>query len=581
MRAHISFIVSVLLAVFTASGVAQGTLPAPWTAADVGAPSIAGTTTFDGTAFAVAAGGKDVWSSTDQFQFVFQQITGDAEIIARVDSLAGSSAWAKAGVMFRASLAPDSANAFALVSRSNGVRFQRRRQASGSSTSTAGPSVSAPRWVRLTRIGTRVSGYVAPDGGSWTLIASDTIALGATAYVGLAVTSHDPNSLAHASFSGVSALSLALPSPQKDVDIGAPAIAGNVQYRQGSYTIKGAGSDIWGTSDQFHFVYQPVSGDLDVVARVASIAQTSSWAKAGVMVRESLSADARHASAFASAAQGYAFQRRIDPAGISTSTPGGPGAPPGWVRLIRTGYQFQAFWSMDGVSWTPMGSDTVPMTDPVLVGIAVTSHNTSQATTAIVDSLSIGANGGPTNQPPAVSLTAPSNGATFTAPATIALAAAASDPENRMARVDFYQGTTFLGSAATAPYTLTWSGVPAGSYSLNAIAYDQDGGVTTSAGVAVSVTAYSGPKTVSFTASTDNSIVTYYLLEVFASGADPTTAMPIASSNLGKPTPDVNNNISVDQTAFFMALAPGTYIATVTAMDACCGGQSAPITFVR
>src|SRR5436190_2901985 len=213
MRAYTSIVASICLVGFTASGLAQETLPQPWTAADVGAPSIAGSTTFDGTSFAVAGNGKDVWNTADQFQFVFQQIPGNAEIIARVESLAGSSAWAKAGVMIRASLAAGSPNAFALVSRSNGVRFQRRRQSSGWSTSTAGPSVAAPVWLRLTRIGSRLAGYSSPDGVSWTLIASDTIALGATAYVGLAVTSHDASSLAHASFSGVSATSLALPSP--------------------------------------------------------------------------------------------------------------------------------------------------------------------------------------------------------------------------------------------------------------------------------------------------------------------------------------------------------------------------------
>jgi len=187
----------------------------------------------------------------------------------------------------------------------------------------------------------------------------------------------------------------------------------------------------------------------------------------------------------------------------------------------------------------------------------------------------------PANQPPSVALTSPSNGATFTAPATISLAATASDPENRMARVDFYQGTTLLGSSTTAPYTFTWSGVPAGSYALKAVASDQNGGVTASAIVNVSVTAYSGPKTVVFTASADNATVVSYVLDVFSNGADPNTATPIASSNLGKPAPDANNDISVDQTAFFMALAPGTYVATVSAMNSCCRGRGAPVTFVR
>src|SRR5258705_9393737 len=82
------------------------------------------------------------------------------------------------------------------------------------------------------------------------------------------------------------------------------------------------------------------------------------------------------------------------------------------------------------------------------------------------------------NQPPTVALTSPANGATFTAPATITLTASASDPENRLARVDFYRGSTLLGSATASPYSFTWSSVPAGSYTLTAVAAHADGGTT-------------------------------------------------------------------------------------------------------
>ena len=81
-------------------------------------------------------------------------------------------------------------------------------------------------------------------------------------------------------------------------------------YSGGIYTITRGGLDIWDPADQFHFLYQQVSGDLEVVARVASLTNTNSWAKAGVMVRESLTGGSRHAFALASAGNGYAFQRR-------------------------------------------------------------------------------------------------------------------------------------------------------------------------------------------------------------------------------------------------------------------------------
>jgi cytochrome c peroxidase len=80
-----------------------------------------------------------------------------------------------------------------------------------------------------------------------------------------------------------------------------------------------------------------------------------------------------------------------------------------------------------------------------------------------------------TNSAPAVSLTAPVNGTSFVAPATIAFAATATDAENNLARVEFYQGTTKLGEALTAPYTYSWSNVAAGVYTVKARAVDTAG----------------------------------------------------------------------------------------------------------
>jgi hypothetical protein len=223
------------------------------------------------------------------------------------------------------------------------------------------------------------------------------------------------------------------------------------------------------------------------------------------MIRESLSAGSRHAYALTSPGGGYSFNRRIDPGGFTVKTSSGAGAAPGWVRLVRTGYQFKAFRSADGVTWTSMGTDTVPMTDSVYVGLAVTSHTVSAATTAVIDNLkvSFASAPSPSNQPPVVNLTAPAQGASLVAPAAIAVSASASDPENRLARVDFFSGTTKIGTAITAPYAITWPAVPAGTYALTAVAYDADGASATSSATTVTVksaTTANLPPTVSLTA---------------------------------------------------------------------------------
>jgi hypothetical protein len=87
---------------------------------------------------------------------------------------------------------------------------------------------------------------------------------------------------------------------------------------------------------------------------------------------------------------------------------------------------------------------------------------------------------------------------------------------------------------------------------------------------------------VTFTASADhNTLVTSYLLEVFTSGADPNTSMPVASKDLGTPTPDANQEIAVDETAFFRVLSPGSYTVTVAAIGNPGFARSAPVAFTR
>ena len=93
------------------------------------------------------------------------------------------------------------------------------------------------------------------------------------------------------------------------------------------------------------------------------------------------------------------------------------------------------------------------------------------------------------NTPPTVSLTTPANGASYTAPATITLAATAADSDGTIAKVEFFRGKKLIGASTAAPYGVTWSNVPAGSYSLTAKATDNGGAVATSPEVPITVTA--------------------------------------------------------------------------------------------
>jgi regulation of enolase protein 1 (concanavalin A-like superfamily) len=380
-------------------------LPGNWSHQDIGAVGVAGDASFDTqtSTFSVRGAGADIWGSADAFHFAYQRVSGDTRIVARVDEVENVDAWTKAGVMIRGSLDPSAPQALMLVSAGKGLAFQRRLSAGGTSVSTSGASKAAPYWVRLDRIGSTITAYQSTDGALWSLVGSDTIAMGADVFVGLAVSSHSTTAAATAALDRVSigapAASGDLPAPWQHQDIGAVGAAGTAAYDAagGTFTVKGAGADVWDTVDALHFVYQPLAGDGRIVARVTSVQNVQSWTKAGVMIRASLDASSAEAFMLVSAAKGLAFQRRTAAGATTTSTAGAFEPAPYWVRLDRSGSTITAYQSVDGVSWLKIASDTLTLPSTVFVGLGVTSHAAGVAATAAFDHVAAGAAPPPTS----------------------------------------------------------------------------------------------------------------------------------------------------------------------------------------
>jgi regulation of enolase protein 1 (concanavalin A-like superfamily) len=184
------------------------------------------------------------------------------------------------------------------------------------------------------------------------------------------------------------------------VDVGTVGLAGKYSATGGTHTLEGAGADIFNGADGFRFVYQTLPGDGTITARVVSLENTNSSAKAGVMMRESLAADAKNVMALITptASSGYRFQTRAVTGDATTRTFTGTASAPQWVRLTRTGNSFAAFYSSNGAAWTAIGpAVTVNMSATLLVGLAVTSHNTATLATAVFDGVAITT---PTPAPP-------------------------------------------------------------------------------------------------------------------------------------------------------------------------------------
>jgi hypothetical protein len=184
-----------------------------------------------------------------------------------------------------------------------------------------------------------------------------------------------------------------LPSGWQSRDIGAVGMAGSATESGGTFTVKGGGADIWTTVDGFHYAYRSLAGDGVITARVATIHGTQAWTKVGVMIRGTTDPSSAHALMLVSSGKGVAFQRRAAGGGLSTSTSGGSGVAPRWVRLTRVGNLLTASTSPDGSSWTIVGSDTVSLPANALVGLVSHSHDPAMLATATFTDVTVASGG--------------------------------------------------------------------------------------------------------------------------------------------------------------------------------------------
>jgi len=133
----------------------------------------------------------------DQFGFVYQPLAGDGSVVAHVQSQRDSHQWAKAGVIIKQSLQSGTPYAAVMVTPGHGVRFE-----ATFNTQYTGNATGGPRWLKLTRSGTSVTGFESGDGVTWTPVGTATIAgLAPTAQVGLFVSS-PPNYVVEKHFAG-------------------------------------------------------------------------------------------------------------------------------------------------------------------------------------------------------------------------------------------------------------------------------------------------------------------------------------------------------------------------------------------
>jgi hypothetical protein len=201
----------------------------------------------------------------------------------------------------------------------------------------------------------------------------------------------------------VSGALASLPAGWQSRDIG--TIGGSAAEIDGIWAVSGNGEDIWYKSDQFHFAYTRLSGDGMIVARVVDNGSGSdSWAKGGVMIRETLNQNSKHAMMAITGGDGggKAFQHRPVTGEPAMSAHGGyQVSPPMWIKLTRAGNTFTGYYSVNGFNWIKQENwsldgdnaaknpATIEMARDVYIGLFATSHRSGEIRTYTFDNVSV------------------------------------------------------------------------------------------------------------------------------------------------------------------------------------------------
>ena len=191
--------------------------------------------------------------------------------------------------------------------------------ANGYTSSQWVSNTTSPVWLRLTRTGNVFVASHSTDGVTWAQAGVITMDMASEAYVGFAVTSHNDGVLTTANFSNVSVVGGQ--GTWFNQDIGTVDAAGSSTQTSGtSFQIEASGRDIWSDDDECHYTYQQITGDVDIITRVDSLGATDPWAKAGVMIREGLHAEAANVFMLVTVSNGTRTQLRDIPRGRTSES---------------------------------------------------------------------------------------------------------------------------------------------------------------------------------------------------------------------------------------------------------------------
>jgi hypothetical protein len=274
--------------------------PTGFTCADIGSPSLSGSETVTAGSWAISASGAGIGGATDQIRFMSGSRTGNLQAQARVVSQVVVGTGTRTGLMVRQASDPGSAFYSVSIAAGNSVSVQSRTVFGGAVKTVNLSPVALPEYLQIRRIGDGFAAAVSTDGVTYTLVqgSSATVVMPDTVMVGPFATSGSNGTAAASTVDSVSVgapgtapTPPSSPSPCPTgwscTDVGNPASVGNQTLSAGTWTISGSGAASGNGvySDQYHFIWQPIPGDATLSARVATQANTSTGAQAGLVFR--------------------------------------------------------------------------------------------------------------------------------------------------------------------------------------------------------------------------------------------------------------------------------------------------------
>lgn len=360
-------------------------------------------------------GGGDFWNAAeDSCLFLYEQITGDFDAVVCIESIEANVQWTKTGLNFRASTDADSAHIAILATP---TRLQSTTRPSTGANSEDGNNQNydgatyPEQWIRLKRVGNQFTAYRSLNGMYWTQVRTETMdQLPTTGYLGLVYSSQDKNNTHvvvmrdyRSDYIDDNNPPTPDPSEYRGAVVGCTGegeVQGFYDYdaETGIFEVWGCGADVWGTRDDFYYVYREVAeGDFTFTAKLEGFqCGVSGWGKAGLMLREGTSLGLMDPQSRYVATQ---QQREVNPSNVdwrsqyrqafaqtvddSKAQAIANYTTPSWHRIQRVGTALYTSVSEDGVNWKEFppiytgewGEGTFGANLPLYIGMWCTSHN--------------------------------------------------------------------------------------------------------------------------------------------------------------------------------------------------------------